>query len=150
MSYDYSMILWFHCCVTLFPTGILTARWRVFTTDMTVHSVPRIRRIVKAACLLHNILRQQMIEHHIPTGFVDYEDTGARVPLGQAVRLGRWRDEVNVLGDMTGLGGTNVCNQAKLVRERFCRYLSSEVGSVSWQDSRVSRTGRKRGAEELD
>jgi len=126
--------------------GILTARWRVLTTDMTVQNIPRIRTIVKATCVLHNILREQIIAHHIPEGFVDHEDVGARGPLQQVIRLGAWRDEVRELDDMTLMSGTNVSIRAKKVRDRFCRFFSSAEGSVSWQESRVTWTGNRRPA----
>lgn len=129
--------------------GIMTARWRVLTTDMTIHSVQRIRKVVKATCVLHNILRQQMIEHHMPNGFADNEDVGVTGPPRQAVRLGQWRDEVLELDPMTPMGGTNTSNQAKRVRDKFGRYFVSEAGAVSWQDGRVNETGRKRRAEDM-
>ena len=135
--------------VVLF-SGILTARWRVLTTDITIHNVPRIRKIVKAVCVLHNVLREQMITHHMPDGFVDHEDVGVRGPVREVLQLDAWRDEVRVLENMTSMAGTNVSNRAKSVQDRFSRYFSSEAGSVSWQLSRVTNSGRKRTAAELD
>lgn len=124
------------------------AKWRVLSTDIAIKNPARLRVVVKTCCLLHNMLRQQLLAHHIPAGYIDYEDVTVHGPVDIALTPGNWRSEIEDLIPMTPMTGTNVSNQAKTVREQYTNYFSSEQGSVSWQLSRVTNTGRKRRHEE--
>ena len=64
-------------------------------------------------------------------------------PFGGTVRPGDWRNDVscqNGLRNLSKIGSNNYTNDAKTVRDNFCRYFSSDVGAVPWQFYAVNNT----------
>ncbi|CAK1599878.1 unnamed protein product [Parnassius mnemosyne] len=92
--------------------GILSARWRIFHTDIKVQ--PEIvDNIILCCCCLHNMLRNdeddniflQDLPNGVPDNFIAFE--GIR---------------------------NNSTRAAFVIRDKFCDYFSSENGSLPWEN----------------
>ncbi|XP_046684544.1 uncharacterized protein LOC124370299 [Homalodisca vitripennis] len=97
--------------------GILASRFRVFQKPFEI-KVSSVVSVVKAACLLHNYLRRNAAVN------VDSEDVSTgQLPKEQLVPVSRNR--------------ARSVQAAFAVRQKYTAYFNS-VGSVEWQDERVS------------
>ena len=67
--------------------GILSSRFRVFSTVMCVKPVSAVK-IVLRAIALHNFLRSRVPERYIPTGALDKENSNG------VVTEGSWRHDI--------------------------------------------------------
>lgn len=96
------------------------------------------RKIVKAACALHNFKIDRKSKAYIPIGYVDSvnSDTGE-------IRSGNWRREVGEASGFYGLERTSQRDRqigAVNVRDEYCEYFSVE-GQVDWQLRAIAKTG---------
>jgi hypothetical protein len=110
--------------------GLLAARWRVFHTPIS-GELDLATLIVNSAVILHNYLLSKNDLNQLTVDSMPGEIGGE----------GNWR--AATLGD-TGLvginqqGSNNFGAVASKVREEFCEYFNSEIGSVSWQKDCIS------------
>ena len=122
--------------------GILSARWRIFSTSIR-STVAHAEEYVLATIALHNYLRQTSNASYTPAGFIDSESSdGSLIPE-------HWRNEV-VQSNESGSGGclrrvnpvrgSRVRADAIEIRRALTDYLRSDVGSVEWQLEYVRRT----------
>ena len=100
--------------------GILSNRFRVFFTKIALEGDE------DCACALHNMLREEI---GTAPGVADVED-----PQTHHVTTGSWRDDP-ILAQARLPSGTNTTARAKALREYLVKYVNSQAGSVSWQDS---------------
>lgn len=94
--------------------GILSKKWRVFQRPMQLEP-ENVVKVVKAACCLHNFLRQKKVNmEHLDelTDDVIRNEIASMLPL-----------EINARRSN---------NAAFKVREEFVSYFSSEEGRLSW------------------
>ena len=87
-----------------------------------------------ASCVLHNFLREKSPLLYTPPGSFDTENN----ETGE-IKDGEWRTD-GTYGRMKPInvsGRNRYANSAKEVRENFCTYFNSDIGSVSWQDNFV-------------
>jgi hypothetical protein len=123
--------------------GILYARWRIFFRPLHV-KWSTCKKVVKAACLLHNFLRTSdgattTTARYIPPRYTDYYDDNGDVVDGS------WRQRPN--NNMLPLAvqhgkGRNYSANAKLISDRLTRYFISDIDSLPWQRDYIHR-GRK-------
>ena len=99
--------------------GILAARWRVYHSKLAVRP-EWVTEIIKATCVLHNVLQAQSTPAQVTTLI---KETGDTCPDG--------------LQDFT-LGGNRAGRDALKVRNIFKEYFSDR-GSVPWQLKHVQR-----------
>jgi len=105
--------------------GILAMRFRCLRTNMEQHP-QTVEKVIHAACILHNLLRESIIE-----------EDGDRVnPDNGEVIEGRWRNDPHNLYGLQASGGNTGSNTVKLQRAHLTSYFSG-IGSVSWQDSKI-------------
>ena len=111
--------------------GIMANRFRVFLTAIQL-SPENVEKVTLASCVLHNFLREKSPARYTPPGSFDAEN----LETGN-IQEGDWR----VAGNSGGMqsvavtGRNNYSFDAKEVRENFCKYFNSDVGSVPWQDN---------------
>lgn len=115
--------------------GILSSRWRVLRRPIKAN-VDLVVSIVQATTSLHNYLLSTDSARYSPDGFTDsYSSSGEFLP-------GDWRKQ----GDGTGVrawssqGTHNYTLSAKQIRDKFCDYVNSDTGQVSWQIDHVRST----------
>jgi hypothetical protein len=114
--------------------GILSNRFRVFLTPIALEP-PKVEQIVLTACCLHNFLRRNVAASasYSPPGSLDSEnaDTHELIP-------GTWRQAA---GGSSVVNLTRQCSNypivAKNIRNIFCDYFNSDIGSVPWQDNKA-------------
>ena len=109
--------------------GILANRFRVFHTAICLQP-DNVESVIIAACVLHNILRNRKL---MPTSVGDSEN-----PQTHEIIEGTWRDEgtplVQTLPRALGRNNTQFAiKQRILLRD----YVTSDVGSVPWQENMV-------------
>lgn len=109
--------------------GVLSARWRLLHKPIIGNS-ENVVTMVKAMCVLHNVIKTREPGKYTPVGYVDTDDTNN----------GQWRNEGIELGPMEHQGARNSAVEAKLMRENFCSYFNSPVGKLPWQDVHINRT----------
>jgi hypothetical protein len=109
--------------------GILVATWRILKQTI-VADVANIDNMVKAVVVLHNFcLKEGCCKLYCPSGYVDTDDENN----------GQWRSESQPLtsvGRLSTNTATRVCYQ---IRDLICKYFSSNVGAVPWQNERALR-----------
>ena len=92
---------------------------------------PQVIDVIKAAVVLHNfVCRQSAV------------GTGRYLPLidpekeqGDSISFGIWRREEIPNLPQVNFGANSYGKAAKAVRDSFCDYFNSAVGSVSWQNA---------------
>ena len=95
--------------------GILRAKWRFLATEVNI-SVKNCEELIKAACLLHNIIIER---------FYDMSEN-----LG---------GENNVRGEQAIQQRANRGNNISLdIRNKFMNYFNSPSGEVPWQRNRIN------------
>jgi len=106
--------------------GILAGRWRCLHTPLAVHP-DHAEAVVKAAVLLHNIMRDR---------YPNIQNAEIDVPEGQP---GSWRD-AGVLPDVereAGVRGPRANREGKELRAYLRNYYNSPAGSVPWQEQAI-------------
>ena len=111
--------------------GIMCNRFRAFLSAMQL-SVGNVEKVTLASCVLHNFLRDKIASRYTPPGSFDIEDLENGV-----VNEGEWRNDSNDLRSIEFAGSNNCSFEAKRIRDDFCEYFNSEIGSVEWQDKFV-------------
>ena len=108
--------------------GILTYRFRVFTTKM--YSDPdKATTITLASLVLHNILRQLSHESYTPDGFIDMETSNGETLQGE------WRKEnvgASVLQSLPNCNTRKTTKRAQEVRDAFANHFWGP-GEIPWQ-----------------
>lgn len=105
--------------------GILVHRWRLLLRP-TIAEPPKVVKLVKAACVLHNFLRTVQDQQHTPQGFVDAVDVDGNI------REGFWRaSQLATLGDL-GYSSRSATQEGDRIRKHLVTYFSNE-GTVPWQ-----------------
>ncbi|XP_067118748.1 uncharacterized protein [Centruroides vittatus] len=112
--------------------GILASRFRIFLRSLNFDENVTLPKIVAASLVLHNFLLTESSTTYCPTGFVDTEDSG------HSVNLGQWRDEQKHLHKCGRQGSNTYSCDAKVLRDKLAQYLCTE-GAVAWQDSCIYR-----------
>ena len=84
--------------------------------------------MVKAMCVLHNLLIQRESTRYTPPGSVDTADTP-----------GLWRQNENQLPDLPPSTAHNSAGEAVKMREAFVDYMMSPEGSLAYQLDYVNR-----------
>lgn len=106
--------------------GIVSSKFHVLKTEMAFN-VPHCVQVVKAVCILHNILRRLCGQSYMPPGSFDAED------INYEVIPGNWRD-----GEaMESLRPTTARNHLRIAKEtrlKLTNYFVSEAGAVPWQN----------------
>lgn len=111
--------------------GILAARFRVFRKPIDL-DVPKVIKLVKATCALHNWLRK-MSTNYITQTTVDREDLDEYTTI-----RGDWRDLTTTgLVSLRPLAPVRPSLQAMQVRNQYCNYFNGE-GAVLWQNKMIS------------
>ena len=110
--------------------GILANRFRVLFTTMDADA-EKATLVVRACCVLHNMLCTLADEVYLPAGYAD------QVQRDGHVAAGFWRvDNQNLDGMVATARGHAVA--ATNARNRFAQWFSEE-GAVEWQDRHVTR-----------
>ena len=106
-------------------TGICASRFRVFRKPI-IADVENVVAITKTVVALHNYLVAE--KNYSPPGFVDVDNEVER-------RRGEWREYIKNDKGMVAIGrvGSNNFTDAKVTRNSWTDYFSSEAGAVSWQ-----------------
>lgn len=112
--------------------GILAQRWRLFSRTI-VAEPEKVALLVKAICVLHNMLRTIGNQSYTSPGFADAIADGhlcndfwcrqSSVQQESAVRL----------------AATNSTNEAISIRKHFTRYFVSDHGSIEWQWAHINQ-----------
>lgn len=113
---------------------ICASRFRLFRRHI-IGTVNNVILATKAIVALHNYLMADS-KFYFPPSFGD-------LSIGGTVRPGDWRNDIscqNGLRNLSKIGSNNYTNDAKTVRDNFCRYFSSDVGAVPWQFYAVNNT----------
>ena len=108
--------------------GVLTAKWRLLHKPI-IGERENIMKIVKAMCVLHNIVKTKELAIYTPAGYVDNGDN----------ENGQWRAQGHQLEDIGHQGARNSNVDAITMRNEYCRYFNSENGRLSWQDDYINR-----------
>ena len=99
--------------------GVLAARWRVYHTKVAVNP-ERVTAIVKATCVLHNLLQGQT--------------TAARVTALLKEIQGAQTEGLQEVVGVENMGGTGAAD----IRNDFMNYFVN-VSPVQWQNAHVTR-----------
>ena len=92
--------------------------------------------VTKAVVILHTFLMTDWHNNlYCPSNFVDHERNGVFQP-------GEWREELgnNAFERMQNMGSNNYSRLAKVGRDRFKEYFTSQEGSVPWQYAMITST----------
>lgn len=113
--------------------GILSSRWRILLTTMTL-GPERATMATVACCCLHNFLIKeeygQVAKTYCPKGYADVPN------LDGSMRLGLWRDEQQRLKQISRQGSNRCTNEATMIREAYKRYFCNQ-GRVDFQYQRI-------------
>ncbi|XP_068102756.1 putative nuclease HARBI1 [Hyperolius riggenbachi] len=110
--------------------GILAQRFRVFLTAINVDP-DKVEVIVKAACTLHNFLRQKNVQRYCPPTMVDQEDFE-----NGSVVAAEWRAHPGMVPLHSG-SSHNPTYEAKTNRDKYKDYFTGS-GAVTWQDKMIA------------
>lgn len=102
--------------------GIFANKFRIFRTTI-IADVLMVEHMTKASVCLYNWLREKN-SNFISQDLVDQEVNGKITP-------GSWRGSENWRS--IPRTNRNPTTEAKLIRDRFAAYFSSDAGSVEWQ-----------------
>ena len=108
--------------------GILTNRFRVFTTKMYLDP-DKATTITLASLVLHNMLRQLSHESYTPERFIDMETGNGEILQGE------WREEnvgVSVLQSLPNCNTRKTTKHAQEVRDAFENHFWGP-GQIPWQ-----------------
>ena len=107
--------------------GILSAKWRVLRRPIAL-APSRADQVVKAACCLHNILRNDTIQSRCPAASFPQEREGNHGMMSVT-----WDDSANEEN-----GNTLELYSRREIRNQFAEYFANE-GTVPWQINAVTR-----------
>lgn len=107
--------------------GILVARFRIFHGAMAV-DLPRIEKIVMAACALHNFLRRKCSSTYITPECVDQEDC-----VNGGIQPGLRGD---IIAGLQHGHNRHASTAATTVRDAYMNYFNNE-GKVPWQENMI-------------
>lgn len=99
--------------------GLLAARWRVFYTKLAIHP-DKVNGIVKAACVLHNMLQLDTTPAQVISTLREVEEI-----------------DINGMQDMVRVGN-RAGDEPIRIRNIFKEYFS-RVAPLPWQDAHVRR-----------
>ena len=108
--------------------GILTNRFRVFTTKMYLDP-DKATTITLASLVLHNMLRQLSHESYTPDGFIDMETSNGEILQGE------WREGnvgASVLQSLPNCNTRKTTKRAQEVRDAFANHFWGP-GQIPWQ-----------------
>lgn len=108
--------------------GVLSGRFRVLRSPIAVDAA-KTRKIVLAACALHNFLITENKGMYTPPTYVDhYSNDGTLI-------VGSWRRELqeNTFYPLERSDYRYISQTANEVREEFADYFLSIDGEVEWQ-----------------
>lgn len=108
--------------------GILTNRFRVFTTAMSL-SPDKATTITLATLVLHNMLRSISSESYTPDGFLDAEKENGDVMEGE------WRQEslgTSIFSNLPKTNTKNTSKNAQKIRDMFADHFWGP-GQIPWQ-----------------
>lgn len=109
--------------------GIMATKFRIFRQEMTMQ--PKgCKKLIAAAIVLHNMLRERCGRNYVPPFVIDHEDEEHNVVEG------RWRRE-DRLDRIQRFQPRNVPQYAKQMRDRLAEYFVTPEGEVSWQYSKI-------------
>ncbi|XP_018025075.1 putative nuclease HARBI1 [Hyalella azteca] len=106
--------------------GIMSNKFRVLQTSIAL-TPDKAEHVVLATIVLHNLLRREYSNEHTPQGSIDVED----IDRGEIVH-GSWRQDAAQLLELERRRDGRVSEEAREVREAFCKYFNNE-GQVPWQ-----------------
>lgn len=109
--------------------GIISSKLHVLKTKMAF-TVDHCVNIVRAICILHNILRKLCGQSYMPPGSFDTED------INYEIVPGTWRD-AEQLQSLRPTTSRNHLKIAKETRQKLTDYLVSEAGAVPWQQQSI-------------
>jgi hypothetical protein len=116
--------------------GILVARWRILKTTINA-KIENVDNIVKALVVLHNYCQVELDKEktniYCPPGFVDSGEE----------QNGIWRQEATPLSSVGRMGANIARRQLYEMRNRLAEYLTSEAGSVPWQNNILQTRNNK-------
>ncbi|KAH8042570.1 hypothetical protein HPB51_024623 [Rhipicephalus microplus] len=107
--------------------GIFVSRWRIYERQINLQPA-NVEAVVKATCVLHNILSSNAASTYCPPGYAKFQDTFGNVS-GGAWRQGPGSTTVFVLEKSKA---RNCSKVASAVRQEFVKYFNEE-GQVPWQ-----------------
>lgn len=116
-----------HFTTLIIILGVLSARWRLLQRPIIAKPENAIK-VVKAMCVLHNLLRTREATLYTPQDFVDNDND-----------LGGWRERGQPLIDMAATGARNSAAAAVAMRDKFANYFVSPEGSLHYQLAHINR-----------
>lgn len=99
--------------------GIMAQRWRVFHTKMSLNEL-HVKKVIKACCLLHNILIQDRLNSDASSLMTEMHEDGSAQGGLQNLRA----------------NGNNASLRAIAVRDQYCDYFCN-VAPLPWQLNHV-------------
>lgn len=105
--------------------GIISSRFQVLKTEMRFR-VDNCVRVVRAICILHNVLRKLSGQAYMPPGSLDNEDVNYQVIPGD------WRNGEEMVR-MRPTTAKNPLKIAKDTRQKLTDHFMSDAGAVPWQ-----------------
>ena len=115
--------------------GLLSNRFRCLLTTMA-QKPDNVTRIVMACCIVHNILREEVIANNMQEAslLLDHEARGTNELIPGAWRsTGQLMDLASAEARRGNFGSKN----AKAVRDYLIEYVNGPAGSVPWQADMV-------------
>lgn len=113
---------------TQYFIGVLSARWRLLQGPI-IGKTCNVVKMVKAMCVLHNIVKTREPARYAPPGFVDSDDQDN----------GQWRTEGTRMANMEHQRARNSAVNSADMRDAFCNYFNSNIGRLDWQDDYITR-----------
>ncbi|XP_067940367.1 uncharacterized protein [Watersipora subatra] len=105
--------------------GVLSSRWRVLQRTM-IGQPERVSTIVRALCVLHNLLQSREPAHYMPTGYTNTDD-----------ELGLWRNSGTALDEVRQPAPRNSATYAIDMRNSFMQYFNCNSGRLDYQEHHV-------------
>lgn len=125
-------ILYILLVILSYILGILSHRWQILF-KMIVAEPAKVVNLVKAMCVLHNLLRTHNDINYTPPGFADSPNEDGTVTPGF------WRSIDQVQLADGNQSSRSTCLEANNVRSKLVNYFSSEHGAVEWQNAHINR-----------
>lgn len=107
--------------------GIMSARFQVFRSPINLDA-EKTRKVVKAACVLHNFSLARSGTSYLPRGYVDAEDISCGT-----ITNGTWRNAPQTsLTDLQPIETRDRIQIGNQIRQEFESFFMS-TGEVPWQ-----------------
>jgi len=107
---------------------VLSARWKLLHQPIAAEPENAVT-LVKALCVLHNLVMDQEPTFYIPPEYVDADDESN----------GEWQVDGNEMPQIAYQGQRNATFNAVEMRENFCHYFNSVNGQVPWRNDHLTR-----------